>query len=70
MQFPRQKVGDGGRCFDGGARIEKERARAPGENIFDRARHLMASRPNDFAGLKGRRGCSGASRLASSAERA
>ena len=53
MQLAGQNLRDSGRGFDGGTRIEKERARAPGEHVFDRSRHFGASCPNDFAQPKG-----------------
>ncbi len=53
VQLAGQNVGDGRRGFDGGACIEKEGPRAPGEDILDRSRHFITRSPNDFAQPKG-----------------
>ena len=49
----RQKIGDRGRSFESGARIEEEGARAPGKHVFDGARHLVPCRPNHLAQPEG-----------------
>src|SRR6202012_4256903 len=50
VEFAGEEVSDERCGFDGGAGVEKERAGAAGEGVFDGARHFPASCPDDFAG--------------------
>ena len=44
-EFCGEEAGDGGRGGERGAGIEEEGAGAPGEDIFDGARHFASSGP-------------------------